>query len=336
MAKRARLIDVAESAGVSTATVSFVLSGSRSGRTPASPETARRIHEAAAALGYVPNSHAQAMRRGYSTTIVLALGSPEDPWTARVAQEVQRRAHPQGFSTLALVDETWYEFLLGYTPGVALITSTDFDETGLAKVNDLADRGATLVVFATEASADRFDVISSSPVAATRAAYARLRARHDRVHLLTVRPFSDAWRGPSRLAGFRLGAADAGDADAEGRVHLSGWSRDEVADHCHALLAERPRPEAVICSTGYLAQTLRSTALSQGITSPDDLEIIAIGDIPDNAHNHLGPISLYGTADGFGRLADIVVARATEQMDTPFRRHEFVWDFTPGSTTRDE
>ena len=35
-------------------------------------------------------------------------------------------------------------------------------------------------------------------------------------------------------------------------------------------------------------------------------------------------------------LADIVVARATEQMDTPFRRHEFVWDFTPGSTTRDE
>ncbi|HEX8550772.1 MAG TPA: LacI family DNA-binding transcriptional regulator, partial [Abditibacteriaceae bacterium] len=47
--------DVAERAGVTTATVSFTLSGKRN----ASPKTKDAIFKAAHELGYVPNPHAQ-------------------------------------------------------------------------------------------------------------------------------------------------------------------------------------------------------------------------------------------------------------------------------------
>lgn len=61
--------DVAEKAGVSATTVSFVLNG----RTEAniSEETKQRVFEAAQALGYVPSAAAQALARGRTQTFGL-------------------------------------------------------------------------------------------------------------------------------------------------------------------------------------------------------------------------------------------------------------------------
>ncbi|MCG6568210.1 LacI family DNA-binding transcriptional regulator [Tessaracoccus sp. ZS01] len=329
--KRARLVDVARAAGVSTATASFVLSGRRAGRSkPASPETVERIEAAASELGYVPNRFAQAMRRGYTSTVVLGLGSPEDPWAAQVAIEVQRRALPQGFSTLTLVDETWYEFLQGYTPGVAFLTSVDFQQGGLARTLDLVEHGANLVVFSTEAEPDGFDVISSSAVGPTAAAYRRLRARHDEVHFLSIFGSEDRRPGPTRLVGFRGAAAEFGD---EPLIHRAGFQRDAIARACRELLESRPT--AVICTNGLFAGILRGMALSMGLRVPDDLEIISIGDIPHNEGDYLGPISVYGTPDVFTRIGDIVVHRAVTQRESPFEKHVFQWEFLPGSTTVD-
>ncbi len=54
--------DVARAAGVSQATVSAVLSGTR-GNIRISDATRRRVHAAATALNYAPNPAAQALRR---------------------------------------------------------------------------------------------------------------------------------------------------------------------------------------------------------------------------------------------------------------------------------
>ena len=56
---RARLVDVAHAAGVSKATVSKVLNGRQD--LSVRPETRRRVHEAAEALGYRPHSGARAL-----------------------------------------------------------------------------------------------------------------------------------------------------------------------------------------------------------------------------------------------------------------------------------
>lgn len=331
---RPRLVDVAEAAGVSIATASFVMAGIREGRSrPASEETVKRIRDAAAALGYVPNRHAQAIRRGYANAIVLAIGSPEDPWGAQVAIEVQRRALGRGFSTLSLVDETWYEFLTGFDPVVALVTSTDFEEDGLQKVHDLAARRANLVVFSTVATPERFDVISSSPVGPTRAAYAQLRRRHGRVHFLSTLSSGQHKPGPTRLVGFGQAVAEHDDGDADELVQYSGSTDAHVLAACRELLSSSSRPLAVVCSTGYLAAFLRETALLQGLSVPGEVEIISIGDIPHNDVNHLGPISHYGVPNVFSRIGDIVVDRAATRGEAPFTKYEFAWGYVPGATT---
>jgi LacI family transcriptional regulator len=66
--RRARIADVAEAAGVSTATVSLVLNG-RSVRV--SDETRERVHQAAAHLGYTPNTVARGLRTQLTRTIGL-------------------------------------------------------------------------------------------------------------------------------------------------------------------------------------------------------------------------------------------------------------------------
>ena len=329
----ARLADVAKAAGVSTATASYVLSGRRGQTRPAAGETAVRIRAVAADLGYVPNRHAQATRRGYSNAVVLALGDPGDPWGAQLTIEVQARAGQRELSTLSLADETWFEFLLGFRPGVAFVTSTDFEVGGLERVEQLSDQGLNLVVFSTAASADRYDVISSSAVEPTREAYVSLRRRHDHVHFLSQLEAGQHRPGPTRVMGYHQGIAACDDLESPQLVHYAGPTRAEAPGACEALLDTVSTPTAVICSTGFLADILRGAALRRGLRVPEDLEIVAIGDIPYNDSDHLGPISHYGVPDVFARIADVVVGRAVRQHEAPFVRHEFEWTFQPGATT---
>ena len=64
MTRRVTLSDVAERAGVSRATASAVLSGKEGKSIRVSDEKRREILEAAASLGYVPNTAAQHLKRG--------------------------------------------------------------------------------------------------------------------------------------------------------------------------------------------------------------------------------------------------------------------------------
>src|SRR5690554_5547715 len=69
---RPRLRDVAAAAGVSTATVSYVLNG-----TPGQsirPQTQERVRRAADALGYVPHRVARTLREGRSRIVLLNVG----------------------------------------------------------------------------------------------------------------------------------------------------------------------------------------------------------------------------------------------------------------------
>jgi LacI family transcriptional regulator len=83
------LSDIAAEAGVSLATASRVLGGSRDRVSDALRE---RVEAAARALHYVPNAHAQALARASSTTIGLIVHDVSDPYFAEIARGVLRAA----------------------------------------------------------------------------------------------------------------------------------------------------------------------------------------------------------------------------------------------------
>jgi LacI family transcriptional regulator len=71
--KRPTQVDVARLAGVSRATVSYVVNGLDGGRIPISEETRQRVLEAIEELGYQPDARAQALRSGRTKAIGLII-----------------------------------------------------------------------------------------------------------------------------------------------------------------------------------------------------------------------------------------------------------------------
>ena len=88
--------DVAEAAGVSTATVSRVLSNGLHVR----PQVRERVMAAVERLGYRPNLVARSLRSQQSNTIGLIVSDISNPFFTALSRAVEDAAYEQGFSVL--------------------------------------------------------------------------------------------------------------------------------------------------------------------------------------------------------------------------------------------
>jgi LacI family transcriptional regulator, fructose operon transcriptional repressor len=88
--------DVAEAAGVSTATVSRVLSNGLHVR----PEVRERVMAEVERLGYRPNLVARSLRSQQSSTIGLIVSDIRNPFFTSISRAVEDIAYEQGFSVL--------------------------------------------------------------------------------------------------------------------------------------------------------------------------------------------------------------------------------------------
>ncbi|WP_425954561.1 LacI family DNA-binding transcriptional regulator [Xylanimonas sp. McL0601] len=91
----ARIKDVAQLAGVSTATVSRVLNG-----IVVRSDLAEKVHGAIDELGYVPDRTARSLRRRHSDVIALVLPDIENPFFTSLARGVEDVAKVAGYSVV--------------------------------------------------------------------------------------------------------------------------------------------------------------------------------------------------------------------------------------------
>jgi LacI family repressor for deo operon, udp, cdd, tsx, nupC, and nupG len=92
----ATIQDVARDAGVSTATVSRVLSGSAR----ATDETRARVMESVGRLGYAPNNAAKSLRTMRSGKILVTVPDISNPFFSQVIRGVEEAASAAGYSVL--------------------------------------------------------------------------------------------------------------------------------------------------------------------------------------------------------------------------------------------
>lgn len=92
----ASIKDVAKAAGVSTATVSRVLSNSAHVR----PEVRERVMAAVDKLAYRPNLLARGLRSQQSNTIGLIISDIRNPFFTSISRAVEDTAYEQGFSLI--------------------------------------------------------------------------------------------------------------------------------------------------------------------------------------------------------------------------------------------
>jgi LacI family transcriptional regulator, fructose operon transcriptional repressor len=143
--------DVASAAGVSTATVSRVLSNGLHVR----PEVRERVMAAVDQLGYRPNLIARSLRAQQSSTIGLIVSDIRNPFFTSISRAVEDTAYEQGFSLfLCNTDEdpekeSIYlklmrdESVAGVIFSPTRQTATNFSWTGIGFPIVVVDRSVT-------------------------------------------------------------------------------------------------------------------------------------------------------------------------------------------------
>jgi LacI family gluconate utilization system Gnt-I transcriptional repressor len=136
------LQDIAERVGVSKMTVSRVLRGGEG----FSPETAEKVHEAARAMGYVPNRLAAAFGRSEASTLVgvcvprlnsSLFGSMLESLNAtltRLGYDMMIGAHDH----LPSEEEAWIRALSAWKPAAVVLTGREHTKRTLALLRDMA------------------------------------------------------------------------------------------------------------------------------------------------------------------------------------------------------
>lgn len=320
---------VADHAGVSVATVSFVLSGRPSGRTAASSQTAERVRATAEALGYRPNNAARAVRTGRSGLVLLSLTHLSDPWCHSLSRAVSTAAASRHLQPLILADGDWGEVLESQPVDVAFLDTATVDD--LDQIRRLVGRGLRVIVHSDDLEPDGFDVIRSPQRPGCELAMHHLLQQHTRIGCLSsVNSSKPGWHREQAY----LEAMDAaGIRPAPGDIQR--YPRDQGGVYEAALrLLDRPdRPTAIFASSDLVAITAINVALRLGLSVPDDLAVIGVGNTEEGASMQPSLTSV-GPSDFFNSLAELIVAVADRPADHPPTGHDFPWTVHLRESTR--
>jgi DNA-binding LacI/PurR family transcriptional regulator len=154
--------DVAEAAGVSLTTVSYVLSGRIGGTTRISQPTQDRVHAAVRELGYVANQSARGMRRGRTDLVAVAIADLEQPWDRAVAAAAAGILPRHGYQSVILLGDSWRRFMLGGGADGLILGSVPADRSpaDIEALAELAGRGVAQLVISDRLQPDGFEVLA--------------------------------------------------------------------------------------------------------------------------------------------------------------------------------
>ena len=281
MRRKPRITDVAERAGVSTATVSYVLNNVAGARV--APTTRQRVRTAANEVGYRPNTLARSLRTrrthmiGFVSDDVAT--SPFASEMIRGAQEVARRA---GYMLLlvnadhndAMQDEVVHALLQRQVDGV--VYATMYHQV-VEVPAELASIPHVLLDCRPRTGGGSY-VVPDERGGATAVVSELLAAGHRRIGHTTDRLDSPA--AGMRLVAYREALKQAGirfDSKlvvAEDPDHVGGW-------RAAGRLLDGPRPpSALFCFNDRMAAGAYRAAAERGLHVPRDLSVVGFDDQP--------------------------------------------------------
>lgn len=301
--------DVARRAGVSRATVSYVINGLTDGKIPISDETRKRVLDAIEELGYEPDARAQALSSGKTNTIALIIPDLRNPHFSEFATGVEEAARAADYhfllsSTTLISDDyavdVFKDLVRRRFDGLILashfILKSKEAQAILARIHN---RGLPIVEFT---EINNVDTISADYSEATKEVISYLVSLgHRRIGL--VYGVGEYQLGLDRLEPYQESLKKAGIATDSNLIIECGPTIEEGYQGALELLKRTPRPTAVIAINDLLAIGAMRAAGDLGMRIPDDLSVIGYDDIP--MANYLLPRLTTVTKDTFtaGKMA---------------------------------
>ncbi|HZE40645.1 MAG TPA: LacI family DNA-binding transcriptional regulator [Stackebrandtia sp.] len=277
--------DVAALAGVSVATVSYVLNGRRDRRV--GDATRQRVLDAAASLNYAPNQSARDLRRRRTQRVCLVVGSIGVPTYDKLAEDLHAVADAAEYGVVTMVAgdaDRARKAIESLRQGIAdgaLIATGDRVLAELS-LESLAASAFPLVVLGNHVEASGFDVSRFPETAACERALRHLvDSGRRRIAFVGHRGDFDGTYRSERYGAYRSAVARHGlDAD-ESLVVAGADDRVEGYRAVKALLALSAPPDAVFVASDRAAISAIWAARDAGLSVPRDLAVVGSGNLPD-------------------------------------------------------
>jgi LacI family transcriptional regulator len=315
-------VDVAKLAGVSRATVSYVMNGVTEGRVPISDGTRQRVLDAIEELGYEPDARAQALRSGTTNTIALIIPDLQNPHFCEYATGIEEAARAAGYhlllSSTTMNDEYAVEIFrdLARRRFDGLIIASSFileSEEAQATLDQVRKRGLPIVEMDENYGVDS---VYADYREATREVMSYLLSfGHRRIGL--IYGVGGHQLGQDRLEPY-LEALTAANIPIDGDLIMEcGPTIEDSYQASLKLLKLASRPTTLIAINDLLAIGAMRAAADLKLRVPDDLSLVSYDNIP--MANYLVPRLTSVTKDArtLGRKAFELLLVRIQDPDLP-------------------
>jgi LacI family transcriptional regulator len=274
--------DIANRAGVSTATVSYAINGTRF----VSPQLRERVLAAVAELDYRPNAVAQSLRQNKTGTIGLIIPDNSNPFFAEVAKGVEDAGYDAGVSVMLCNSDGNFDRELRYlqllrdkrVEGVIFIATTPTAD----HLAGIVERAIPAVVFYRNVPQFNVDTLVVDNFGGGCLATRHLiELGHTRI--ACVAPASTDSPSALRVSGFRKAMEDAGLPIDETLIYRGDNRFAGGRDGAEHLLSTGASFTAIFAGNDVMAVGAIRQLHQHGLAVPDDVSIvgfdgIALGD----------------------------------------------------------
>jgi DNA-binding LacI/PurR family transcriptional regulator len=307
--------DVARRAGVTTATVSNVITQ----RVPVSDKTRARVLLAIKELGYRPNLVARGLAQGKTLTLALVVPTLSNPFFAEVVEEVERAADQHDYQLLLSMTHHSLEDGKRYLERSASRWVDGFIVMGMAvditDVLALRDSGKEVVlsVWNQDPRTLTLPIVDIDfRLAGELATRHLLECGHRRIAAIVEEPVQ-----LSRRKGFQAALAEAGISTLPEYILQGDSSFESGYQGTLELLALPTPPTAIFAGNDLMALGAIEAIARQGLSVPHDISVVGVDDISQAAYAHPPLTTISIPKREMARTATELLLRHIQGTDIP-------------------
>ena len=317
---RPTLVTVARLAGVSVASASRVLSGGQ-----ATAKMERRVREAAAQLGYVPDTAARSLRARRTNQLAFAVPDVGNPAYVAMMRGIESVTRESGYRLLVqstggdIAEELSLIQSLGqrYVDGLIIVPIRITDDL----LRALARTAAPIAVVTSLPDGAPVDNVRTESGLGVSTIVEHMLGTGRKDFAMVNGP-ADTVPGAERKRGFEA-AVDAAD--------LQPLALEEADDFTYAAglvaarrLLARCKPDAIVCGNDLLAFAVIRALREQGLDVPGDVAVAGIDDT-DLAEMHMPSLTSVSLESGpRGQVAARMLLDRIANPDLPPRREKLL------------
>lgn len=279
--KKVSLKDIASSVGVSTALVSYVLSGKEK-EYRVGPDIALKIKAVAEELNYQPNLLAKGLRSGKTHTIGLIIADISNPFFANIARTIEDEAQKNGYTVIiGSSDEnaakSWnlLNVLINRQVDGFIIVSAENSE---AHIHHLIETSMPFVLLDRHFPNVQTDfVVTNNFKASYDATVHLIGGGYEQIGLIAYK--SQLFHMKERIRGYRQALADNGtrfELDWLKEVRFEN-TEPEIRNAINDMVSDKLPVDALIFATYGLAINGLKYINELRLKVPDDLGIVSFG-----------------------------------------------------------